>query len=112
MTMATEQEHEQLRSLMTEGFLRAAGDIQSHHAAINRLAETIAAEHAKVTEMAEEIRRLKSWTGLPEKNDPRGPAPHTLWGMAATCRDLILKIWAHLGLPEDQIVPPTKGGVN
>jgi hypothetical protein len=53
MTMATEQEHEQLRSLMTEGFLRAAGDIQSHHAAINRLGETIADEHAKVSEMAE-----------------------------------------------------------
>ena len=26
-------------------------------------------------ELVEEIRRLKAWTGLPEKNDPRGPAP-------------------------------------
>jgi hypothetical protein len=77
-----------------------------------RINETLVAAHAKVSEMAEEICRLKAWTGVPEKNDPRGPAPHTLWQMAGVTRDLLLRVWTHLGLPEDQIMPPTKGGVN
>lgn len=79
---------------------------------LKRVDETLAAAHAKVSEMAEEICRLKAWTGCPEKNDPRGPAPHTLWGMAGVTRDLLLRVWAHLGLPEDDVLPKTKGGVN
>ena len=59
-----------------------------------------------------EIRRLQTWTGLPEKNDPRGPAPGTLYGAMAVTRDLLLKVWKHLGLPEDDILPKSKGGVN
>jgi len=59
-----------------------------------------------------DIRRLKTWTGLPELNDPRGPAPHTLWQMAGLTRDLVLHILKHLGLDMDDFLPPTRGGVN
>jgi hypothetical protein len=101
------------KKLDLQGFIKAtAKDLVSHHATLLRLAENDEAEHSKVLEMAEEIRRLKAWTGLPEKDDPRGPAPGTLWGLAAVTRDLILRVWKHLGLPEDQIGPTTKGGAN
>ena len=62
--------------------------------------------------LLQEIRRLKTWTGLPEKNDLRGPAPGTLYGMVAVTRDLLLRVWKHLGLPEEDVLPKIKGGVN
>jgi hypothetical protein len=89
-----------------------AKTLESHRSTLDVLIANDAAEHAKVTEMAEEIRRLKTWTGLPELNDPRGPAPGTLWSMMAVTRDLLLKVWTHLGLPEGDILPKSKGGVN
>jgi hypothetical protein len=100
------------KRLIADGFAATAADLESHKAALLRLAENQTAEHAKVTEMAEEIRRLKTWTGLPEKNDLRGPAPGTLYTTVGVLRDLLLRVWAHLGLPEGDIVPKTKGGVN
>jgi hypothetical protein len=89
-----------------------AKTLESHRSILDVLIANDAAEHAKVTEMAEEIQRLKTWTGLPEKNDLRGPAPGTLYTTVGVLRDLLLRVWAHLGLPEGDVLPKTKGGVN
>lgn len=112
--------------MITRFFQLAAEDFVSYKTALDTLAENDATEHATLVEakeilnehatileeMAEEIRRLKEWTGCPNKNDPRGPAPGTLWQTVGVMRDLLLKIWRHLGLPEDDILPKGKGGVN
>jgi hypothetical protein len=37
---------------------------------LKRIDGNLVAAHRKMTEMAEEIRRLKTWAGIPEKNDP------------------------------------------
>jgi len=100
------------KQLVGQAFADISTRLVNHKATLDKLAASDKAEHAKVLEVAEEIRRLKEWTGLPEKNDPRGPAPGTLWGMAAFTRNLVLLVCKHVGLDEDDIMPPTKGGAN
>jgi hypothetical protein len=114
-----EDESKLTEKVIAEGFVATAKDLVSYKAQLDRLWENLVEEHKKVKEIAaafnqheEEIARLKAWTGLPEKDDPRGPAPATLWGLAVVTRDLILRVCKHLGLPDDQILPPTKGGPN
>ena len=65
------------KQVIAEGFVATAKDLLSYKAALDRLGENLQAEHAKIVEMAEmlnqhevEIARLKTWTRLPEKNDP------------------------------------------
>jgi hypothetical protein len=60
---------ERLR-LVEEATSKAVTDLKQAITELKRLNGNDVTAHRKLTEAAEEIRRLKTWTGCPEKHDP------------------------------------------
>ena len=106
LVLQTEEFFELARQMSAADFQAVVADAMKAQAARIMTLETVCGG------LLQEIRRLGTWTGLPEKNDLRGPAPGTLYTTVGVLRDLLLRVWTHLGLPEGDILPKTKGGVN